>query len=100
MYSTVYRRISYIQTRGLFRVVSILLDDALRLGQICLLRVRLPPVPKIALHVKLTTLIVEAMGDLVTNDIANSAEVHVLGSLGVEEVSLQDAGREFYFKNG
>jgi len=51
--------------------------------------------PQIALHIKLATLIVEAVGNLVANYVSDSAKVHVLGTLGVKEVSLQDAGREF-----
>jgi len=93
--SALLRRISYVQAGGPLGVVAVLLDDAFRLGQIGLLGVRLPPVPQIALHVKLSTLIVEAVGNLVANYVSDSAKVHVLGTLGVKEVSLQDAGREF-----
>lgn len=93
---SLYGAVTYVQSRGPFGVVAVLLNDALRLGQIGLLGVRVPPVPQVALHVELATLVVETMGDLVTNHVANGAKVHVLRTLGVEEVPLQDAGREFY----
>ena len=56
----------------------------------------MPPVEKVALFVKLPTLVIEAVSNLVPNHPANGAVVHVLGPLAVEEDSLEDAGRELY----
>lgn len=38
--------------------------------------------------------VIEAVSDLVADDVADGAEVHVLGSLRLEEDALQDAGGE------
>lgn len=97
--SVLSRTVTYIQTRGTLCIVTILLDDALGLGQVGLLGVRLPPIPQVALHIKLPTLVIETVGNLVTNHVSDGAEIHVLGALGIEEVSLQDASREFYGRN-
>ena len=55
--------------RGPGRVVAVLPDDALRLVQVVLLRRPLPPVGQVACGVKSSTLVIEAMGDLVPNNL-------------------------------
>lgn len=83
-----------MQARGTFGVVAILIDDALRLLQIRLLCVWLPPVTQVTLYIELATLVVESVCDFVSNDITDGTEVHVLGSLGIEKVTLENASRE------
>lgn len=83
-----------MQARGTFGVVAILIDDALRLLQIRLLSVRLPPVAQVTLYIELATLVVESVCDFVSNDIADGTEVHVLGSLSIEKVTLENTSRE------
>lgn len=83
-----------MQARGTFGVVAILIDDALRLLQIRLLCVWLPPVTQVTLYIELATLVVESVCDFMSNDITDGTEVHVLGSLGIEKVTLENASRE------
>lgn len=83
-----------MQARGTFGVVAILIDDALRLLQIRLLCVRLPPVAQVTLYIELAALVVESVCDFVSNDITDGTEVHVLGSLSIEKVTLENASRE------
>lgn len=83
-----------MQARGTFGVVAILIDDALRLLQIRLLSVRLPPVTQVTLYIELATLVVESVRDFVSNDIADGTEVHVLRSLSIEKVTLENTSRE------
>lgn len=87
-----------MQACGTFGVVAILIDDALGLLQIRLLCVRLPPVAQVTLHIELTTLVVESVCDFVSNDITDGTEIHVLGSLSIEKVTLENASRELCVK--
>lgn len=52
------------------------------------------------MHIDVTVvnsnLVIEAVGDLMSNDEADGTIVHVLGPLAAEEVTLEDAGRELY----
>ena len=62
--------------------------------EIPLLGLRMPPVNKVPLLVKLSSLVVEPVRDLVTNHPTDRSVVHVLGSVAREEDSLEDASRE------
>ena len=52
-------------------VVAVLPDDALGLVQVILLCRPLPPVGKVPSRIKRTTLVVEAMGDLMSYNLIN-----------------------------
>lgn len=53
-----------------------------------------PPVSVVAIAIELTTPIVEAVCDLVTDDVANGTVVQVIWTVLVEEDALQNASRE------
>src|SRR5580693_7110167 len=59
-----------------------------------------PPIVQIALRIKLTPLVVEAVGEFVTDDQANSAEVHAVVHFVVKKWRLQDARRKHDFVVG
>ena len=56
----------------------------------------MPPVNKVTFLIQLSSLIIKSMSDLMTNHPANSSIVHVLGSVTVEEDTLEDASWELY----
>ena len=60
----------------LSRVVAVLPDDALGLVQVILLCRPLPPVGKVPSRIKRTTLVVEAMGDLMSYNLINISLLH------------------------
>lgn len=72
-------------------VVLVLLDHALRLLIVVLLRLVLPPVPGVANLIKLGADVVEAVGDLVADHVADGAKVEVLRPVVVEEDVAEDA---------
>ena len=57
-------------------VVAVLPDDALGLVQVILLSRPLPPVGKVPSRIKRTTLVVEAMGDLMSYNLINISLLH------------------------
>lgn len=61
-------------------VVAVLFDDAAGLLQVRLLGIGLPPVYKVSVLVELSSLVVETVRNLVTNNETNCSIVHVLWS--------------------
>ena len=59
-------------------VVAVLPDDALRLVQVVLLCRPLPPVGQVACGVKSSTLVVEAVGDLVPDNLSRICAISTL----------------------
>lgn len=86
--------ITYLQHCHGLCVVAILFNDASGLLQIGSFRVRLPPVYQVSGLIELTSLVIESVGNLVSNHKTNSSIVHVPGSVSAEELALQDASRE------
>ena len=84
LYSTVVRNILSLGVdpvqvdgdRGPCGVVAVLPDDALGLVQVILLSRPLPPVGKVPSRIKRTTLVVEAMGDLMSYNLINISLLH------------------------
>lgn len=86
---------AYIQIDFLGCVVTVLLDNTLGLFQKFLLGALRPPINQIAVFVKLTTLVVETVGDFVANHEANCSVVQISGSVAGEECALENTGWEF-----
>jgi len=78
------------------RVISILSDDARRLLQVAFLRLLRPPVHQVALLVELSALVIESMGDLVTDYEPDGAVVHVPRTIAGEERALQDTSGKLW----
>ena len=70
-----------------------LLSERLRIG-------RGPPVPEVPLGVVAPPLVVEAVGDFMTNHHADGAVVHCIVHSAVEEGGLQYPRREDYLVGG
>lgn len=68
--------------------VTVLVDDAFGAIEKTFLRLRFPPIHEIAVLIKLSPLIVEAMRDLVANDLSDCAIVQVLGTQSGQELTL------------
>ena len=58
-----------------------------------------PPVFIVAVFVELSTAIVESVGDLVADDVADGAVIQVVRSVLVKEDALQNAGGELDLLN-
>lgn len=73
------------------RDVPELIDDALGSFDVGLGSFFRPPIDQLSIFVSLLSLVVETVRDFVTDHEADASVVHVLGSVVLEENSLQDS---------
>lgn len=80
--------VSYLQFGFVFCEIAILFDYAFCSFEKMLFGAIIPPVNQITIQIKLTSLIVEAVRDLMADHKANCAVIHVSGTIGREKHSL------------
>jgi len=88
----------YVHSNIFHGVIPILMDYAFGPFQITLLCLHFPPVHEVAVLIELSSLIIEAMSNLMADDKTDSTIVHVTRPLVAEERALQDTRGEFYKK--